>query len=445
MKSFGTLRGRLTVLASLAALVAIGALTIAFNIVIEVSVDREGDGRLRAQAAAAATTVVNRDGHLTVRESPGDSALDRQVWVYEGTRAVERPQTSAELQRAADALVGKADVFVNEPEDMRLYAAPIRWQDRQVGTLVTGHSVAAYDRTTDIAQVGSVALAGILLAAVFVLTWMSIGRALDPVREMTRTAADWSDHDVERRFGSSRLPAELAELAHTFDALLARVARSLRREQRLTAELSHELRTPLARITAQVELLQRRDRSPVDRRDAHDSIARNADEMNRILETLMTAARAEAGLDQGRSDVRTVLAGLQKTWGPPLGDLDLELYADRLPSPLLVGVDGEVVERIVTPLLENAGRYARTRVDLGARRAGDRVEITVADDGPGVPAEARDAVFEPGTRMPGRNGHGGAGLGLALSRRLARAAGGDVTVADSPATDGARFCVRLPA
>jgi signal transduction histidine kinase len=274
---------------------------------------------------------------------------------------------------------------------------------------------------------------------------MSIGRALDPVREMTRTAADWSDHDVERRFGSSRLPAELAELAHTFDALLARVARSLRREQRLTAELSHELRTPLARITAQVELLQRRDRSPVDRRDAHDSIARNADEMDRILETLMTAARAEAGLDQGRSDVRTVLAGLQKTWGPPLGDLDLELYADRLPSPLLVGVDGEVVERIVTPLLENAGRYARTRVDLGARRAGDRVEITVADDGPGVPAEARDAVFEPGTRMPGRNGHGGAGLGLALSRRLARAAGGDVTVADSPATDGARFCVRLPA
>jgi signal transduction histidine kinase len=379
-----------------------------------------------------------------VREAPGDEVLDRQVWVYEGTRAIERPQTSPQLQRAADALAGESDIFVDEPNDVRLYAVAIRSHGRRVGTLITGQSIASIDHTTDIAQIGSFVLAAVLLGAVFVLTRISVGRALSPVREMTRTAADWNEHDIERRFGSSRLPAELAELGGTFDALLARVSRTLRREQRLSAELSHELRTPLARITAQIELLQRRDRSSEERRDAHESIARNADEMNRILETLMTAARAEAGLDQGRSDVSSVLAGLQETWARPLAERDITLRADRLPTTLLVGVDGEVVERIVTPLLDNAGRYARSRVSLAARRAGDSVEITVADDGPGVPHEAREAVFEPGVRRPGANGHDGAGLGLALSRRLARAAGGDVTVADAPAAGGASFRVALP-
>jgi signal transduction histidine kinase len=440
-----TLRGRLTALASLAAFVAIGLLTVAFNLVLEASVDRDANSRLHAQAAAAQTTVINRDGQLRVREAPGDSALDRQVWIYQGTTSIERPQTEPDLQRAADALAGESHVFVDEPGDVRLYAAAIISNGRQVGTLVTGQSMAAYDRTTDIALIGSLALGAFLLAAVFVLTWMSIGRALDPVRQMTREAADWSEHDVDRRFGSARMPAELAELARTFDGLLSRVARTLRREQRLTAELSHELRTPLARITAQIELLQRRDRSPEDLHEAHDSIARNAEEMNQILETLMTAARAEARLDQGRSDVRAVLQDLAATWAPSLGERAVALRAEPPPSPMLVGVDGEVVRRIVAPLLDNAGRYARSRIDVGAHRAGDRVEITVADDGPGVPEEAREAVFEPGAQVPGANGHGGAGLGLALARRLARAAGGDVTVADSASASGARFCVRLPA
>jgi signal transduction histidine kinase len=442
---FRTLRGRLTALATLAALVALTALTVAFDLVLESSVDRDARSRLREQAAAAATTVtVGRDGHLRVRESPGDSVLDRQVWVYEGSRAIERPQTSPTLQRAADALAGRAGVFAEEADNVRLYAAPIRSGGRQVGTLVSGESMASVDRTTDIAQAGAIVLAAVLLAAVFVLTRISIGRALSPVGDMTRTAAEWTEHDVERRFGTARLPAELAELAGTFDALLGRIARTLRRERRLSDELSHELRTPLARITAQVELLQRRDRSPEERREAHAAIARSADQMHRIVETLMTSARAEAGLEQGRSDVRAVLDELQQTWGPPMAERSVTLRAAPVGGELLVGVDGEVVERIVAPLLDNAGRHARSRVDLAARRGEDCVEITVADDGPGVAAGVREALFEPGRTTSGANGHQGAGLGLALARRLARAAGGDVVLADSPAA-GARFCVRLPA
>jgi signal transduction histidine kinase len=93
-----------------------------------------------------------------------------------------------------------------------------------------------------------------------------------------------------------------------------------------------------------------------------------------------------------------------------------------------VGVDADVVERIVAPLLENAVRYAASAVRVETVMRDGMVVIRVGDDGPGVSAELVDVVFEPGRR--GLDGHAGAGLGLSLARRLARAAGGDLVLAD---------------
>jgi two-component system heavy metal sensor histidine kinase CusS len=83
-------------------------------------------------------------------------------------------------------------------------------------------------------------------------------------------------------------------------------------------------------------------------------------------------------------------------------------------------------------------------VTLSAAPAGGRVVVSVRDDGPGVAAQDREMIFEPGRGGRGGNGHGGAGLGLALARRLARAAGGDVTLAPGQTDAGAEFCVELP-
>jgi two-component system, OmpR family, heavy metal sensor histidine kinase CusS len=107
-------------------------------------------------------------------------------------------------------------------------------------------------------------------------------------------------------------------------------------------------------------------------------------------------------------------------------------------------VDADVVERIVAPLLDNAGRYARSRVTLSAQAVDGRVLLTVADDGPGVPTEERETIFEPGAGQRRSNGHGGAGLGLPLARRLAKAIGGDVTLAPGQHARGAEFRVELP-
>jgi signal transduction histidine kinase len=328
---------------------------------------------------------------------------------------------------------------------VRLYAAPVNVSGRQQGTVVAAQSLAAYDRTTDLALLGSALLGLVLLAAVGVLTWITVGRALDPVREMTASAAEWSERDPGRRFGADRRPDELGDLARTFDALLDRVAASLRHEQRLSAELSHELRTPLARIVAEIELLQRRERSPEDRSDAYAVVARSADQMSGILETLMAAARAEAHPTAGRSEVGGVLDDVAEGWAPALAERHVALEVRHPATPVTAGVDAEVVERIVAPLIDNALRFARSRIVLSATADDGEIVLSVADDGPGVAVEAREQVFEPGVRAAGLNGHRGAGLGLPLARRLAKAIGGDVSLAPAAPGAGAEFQVRLPA
>jgi signal transduction histidine kinase len=109
------------------------------------------------------------------------------------------------------------------------------------------------------------------------------------------------------------------------------------------------------------------------------------------------------------------------------------------------GVDEDVVERILQPVVENACRYGRTRVEVEVGRDDGQVVVQVRDDGPGLAPDELERVFEPGVRGSAADGGAdpGAGLGLALSRRLARASGGEVgALADAR---GGRFTVRLPA
>jgi signal transduction histidine kinase len=444
---FHTLRGRLTFVAVLGATVAVVAGVIAFNVVLDRLLDVDVDRRLRTRASAVATTVRSGDGGvISVRDGPDDGALDERVWVFSRGRAVLSPRSPTSVARAARQLAGRDNTFLDVGDNgTRLYAHAITREGRQIGTVVTAESLAAYDRTTDLAHIATVVLGGALLIGVLGVTWLVIGRALAPVTEMTRSAAEWSEHDQTRRFGSRPRPDELGDLAVTFDALLDRVAASLRHEQRLSAELSHELRTPLARISAELELLQRRERSPEELAAAHEVIGRSSAQMQRLLETLMAAARAEASSAPGRSELGESLEDLEMGWTDPLHrrGVTLEIPADR---SLVVGADHDLVERILSPLIDNAGRYARSRIRIAAERAGSTVSVSVSDDGPGIAPGQRTELFEPGSRGPagdGQDRHSGAGLGLALARRLARSAGGDLVLGENGA--GATFVVTLPA
>jgi signal transduction histidine kinase len=303
----------------------------------------------------------------------------------------------------------------------------------RLGTVVVTASLAPYERTESVALVASIVLAAITIVAVAGVARWLLGAALRPVGQMTADAAAWSERDLDRRFHLGPPDDELTLLAATLDGLLDRLAAGIRREQRLSSELSHELRTPLAKISTQAQLL--------DGPEA-ELIARAAEEMRDVIDSLMAAARAEADGLRGSVDLAEVARSAVDAIRPAAQERGVELEVHGEPGAR-AAAEEKLVERMLAPLLQNASRFARARASVSVTRKGSLTEVSIEDDGPGVaPGEELD-IFEPGHRGRATDGtHEGAGLGLALARRLARSAGGDV-VAD-PAAPGGRFVVRLP-
>ncbi len=418
LPGWGSLRGRLALVSVAIAAVAVIALGGSFLLLLDNRLDAAARELLAARLDDAAQRVqVAADGTLRVAAPDVDGDDDGRVWVLAGREPVLRARGSVQVQQAVLALADRGSASTRvDGQELLLGARAVRRDGRQVGTVVTGLSLAPYDRTQDLVQGAALGLGLALVAGSYLATRLMVGRALRPVAQMTQQAADWSATDVERRFSPQARPHELARLAANLDALLDRQSAVLRHEQRLTDELSHELRTPLARILAEVELLQARPRDAAELAAGHAAIAGGAERMTRLLETLLTAGRVTVSGPPGRCDAAAVVASF-------VADVDDPRLTARFTRPCPAGLDADLLERIVAPLVDNALRHASSQVVVSA---GPAHEILVRDDGPGLPDELLEDVFAPGRRGPGADAHPGFGLGLALSRRLARAAGGDV-------------------
>jgi len=413
----------------------------AFSLLLGERMSSSATSLARAQAAAEASSLEVRHGVLTVPEGPDDGALGARVWIFAGSRLLEAPRASAKVGDAARSLAGGPERSLDVGEATRLYALPIVQNGVRYGTVVSAISLDPYEETERTALIAFVVLAVLLLGAVAVLSRWMLGRALLPVSRMTEDAASWSEHDLDRRFDLGEPYDELTMLSSTLDKLLERIAATLRHEQRFTAELSHELRTPLARAKGQTELALRRERSPAEYRSALEAIDRNIDQMTRTVDTLVAAARQEAGLTISTSDAReAVLAAVESARAI---DSAVELHLTLPPEPARLAIESELVERMLQPLLENAVRYGRSTVEVALVRNGAAALVHVVDDGPGVTGAEQATIFDPGIRgHAAKNRSDGAGLGLALARRVARSAGGEITVAAS--RDGGRFTLRIP-
>lgn len=440
-------RARLLLAVLLAVGAALAGLTLAFNVVIAGTLSRDADALLRARAADALALLRTADGRLVVGEAPDEGAVDRQVWVFSNGQALESPQTRPAVAAAARSLAeGPARFLVVPDADTRLYSTPVIRSGKRLGTIVAGISLAPYEQTKRTALIGSLVLAGLLLLVVALAARWLLSSALRPVARMTEEAAAWSERDLDRRFGLGEPYDELTQLAATLDGLLDRLAASLRREQRFSAELSHELRTPLARIVAEAELALRRERQPSEYRSALETVIRSARQMTRTVETLVAAAQHEADPARRSTDAYEPAAKAAEACAGLAAERGVEIAVGEPAPPLRVGVSGDLVERILQPLVENACRYGRRSVRVSVARSPTKVVYSVEDDGPGIEPDERERIFEPGARgAAAADGadQGGAGLGLALARRLARSASGEVE-ADA-AEAGARFVVTLPA
>ena len=240
-------RTRLLTVVIVAVAIALALMTVGFNVLLARSLDRDAGAVLRTRAATEAAAVDVVGDKVVTPDQPDTGGLETQAWVFRGGHALESPGVSAALDQAARNAAAAPGAFLDVPgENTRLYA--LSANDAPSVVVVAGVSLAAYERTRQIALVGSVLLAGLLLLVVALVARWMLRRALGPVARMTADAEAWSERDLERRFALGEPYDELSQLAATLDGLLGRISASLRREQRFSAEMSHELRTPLSLI-----------------------------------------------------------------------------------------------------------------------------------------------------------------------------------------------------
>jgi signal transduction histidine kinase len=225
--------------------------------------------------------------------------------------------------------------------------------------------------------------------------------------------------------------------------LLDRVAGALRGEQRLTSELAHELRTPLSGIRGEAELAMMSSSEPATR-ERLERVVSLVDQMSTTITTLLAIARGEEGQVSTRTTVTEVISATLASTGVSSRSREkvIEIQReDRSSDGVRVSATTESAARALSPLIENAVQHAEEQVTLTVGGSPRTVDITVSDDGPGLPQEGADPelLFAAGMRAPESSG---AGLGLALARRVARTLGGDVTVTSERAPTS--FTLTLP-
>jgi signal transduction histidine kinase len=294
-----------------------------------------------------------------------------------------------------------------------------------------------------------------LLAAALLATmagaavgWWAARRVLRPLRGVSVAAHAIASGKLETRVEASD-DADLATLADSFNDMAVALEERIQRDARFASNVSHELRSPLMTLAASIEVLQnQRDDMPVRARAALDLMVADIERFQQLVEDLLEISRFDAGvmhldLEEVRVDELVMQAVANST------DVDVPVDIDAGLAGVVVKADKRRLSRVIANLLDNAAKYGdgATRVEL--RKHGDAVLIAVEDDGPGVPAEDREAIFfrfNRGTSAGHRRGIDGVGLGLSLVAEHIRLHGGSVWVEDrAEGEHGARFVIELPA
>jgi signal transduction histidine kinase len=313
-------------------------------------------------------------------------------------------------------------------------------------TVLVAESLDTVDDGTE-AIIAALLLGLPLLALVVgVATFLFVGRTLRPVEAMRRQAATITSTNLHARLPVPAADDEVAALAETMNTMLDRIEAASAAQRRFVADASHELRSPLATIHANVDLLGAAELPESTARPV-ERIRTASSRMERLVNDLLLLARVDdRGLRLRRQDV----------------DLDDLVYAERervaVEHPKLriegavaavrVSGDPDHLHRVLRNLVDNATRHARDSVLLSLDKTGDEAHVLVGNDGPAIPAEDQDRIFDRFVRLDDSRSRlaGGAGLGLPIARDIVVAHGGTLSVvpcADSPA-GGAVLRIVLP-
>jgi signal transduction histidine kinase len=426
------LRARLTVVAATALAVGLGLSALAVAIGFAHSRVGQLDAAARAHARTLVALIDSDQLPTSLPVAPGElaqviDARDRVVATSPGTSRTLPLLARNQLQHWQG---GAAHTLSGGPANVgtaRVVVLSARLRGQPVSAVVAEPLGDVRRTLTALGRVLVFAVP-LLVLAFALICWALLGRALATVGALRRAAA------AVGPTGAAQLPLphsrdEIHALTVTLNAMLDRLAASAGRERAFVADAAHELRSPITSARTQLEVALAHPEISSWPEVAADAV-RDLERLSSLVDDLLVLARLDAGgaLERDEVDLVTVAGVL------------------RPDEPMLVRGDRPALERLVRNLRDNAERHARGRVEVTVRRARDgRVELTVMDDGPGIPEPDREQVFERFTRLDTARSRdeGGSGLGLAIARATARAHGGDITVTDAP-LGGAAFVVVLP-
>jgi heavy metal sensor kinase len=290
------------------------------------------------------------------------------------------------------------------------------------------------------------------LAALFLASlgigYVVAGRVLRPIGKITRAAQRIQATNLSERIALEGPEDELKTLADTFDEMLGRLDASFTAQRQFVADASHELRNPLAVIQTNTDVALQEETVGPDVRARLEAVRRATERMRRLVDDLLALARLELASGTRTSvDLGEVVDEVGDELDPLARSHSLALETAVEPG-LLVVADRDAVKRALANLVDNAFRHSPDHgaVRVAAARENGWAVLSVADDGPGLSPAEQELVFERFWRADTSRSResGGAGLGLAIVRRIAESHGGDVSVTSAPGA-GATFEIRLPA
>ena len=405
--------------------------------------------RSRARQAASSTNVGDLSPHPLIAAADLSNSTDVYVEVLDpyGVPLYATAMLDGAPPPVPEGLLAQASAhngaFATEGDarkgtQLRVYAQP----------LVGGYVIAGQSTRVPASNVSGVVAFLIIsavpaLLAALIASWLVAGRALRPLRMVASTADDiGSTRDFSRRLAVGRRGDEVALLSSSFNRMLAALQGALDAQRRFVADASHELRTPLATIQGNAGLLAIGPN--VDekvRRAAAADIVGESERMARLTDRLLTLARADSGLDLQLAPVQ--LAPLAEEVVRQAATLHPDLHLTTDLADLAVSGDEDALRQLLWILLDNAARHARSKVSVAVQADGEWARLVVADDGPGVPPDDRERIFERFYKADPSRRDGGAGLGLAIARWITEQHVGRVIAADGP-DGGAGFFVDLP-
>jgi signal transduction histidine kinase len=442
-----TLRTRVTVVAGLA-LTAIVVLGLLVLYLLQRQSARQGiDAQLRTYATQIAQSAPDGTWPQPLPPSTLDPNAQAQVLATDGsvlaaTRSLQGLPAVYALPAGSDTPVRQKTADGVIPAEMRVVAVRTTVAGQPV-TIITETSTGFLDQVNEtFARLLIIGVPGILVLAAGTV-WLVVGRALRPVEQIRRAVTEITAADLSQRVPEPATRDEIGYLARTMNGMLARLEDSAARQRRFVADASHELRSPLAAIRTTLEVgLAHPDRAPWP--DIAHRAVRQSARLEDLVQQLLLLAKADdrhlaayrrpVGLDALLREVASTTVANR---------LDVEITATR--DAVTVG-NPEHLARMFRNVLDNALRYAQQRVLVAASTTtSGTVRIEISDDGPGIPAEERQRVFDRFVRLDPSREHssGSTGLGLAIAKEIATAHGGDVVI-DEATAGGARVVITLP-